>query len=96
MLSNLTLDIDRKDRNGVNAFFMGYSHIPLMKRLMEKGVAMYEKNTNGSNVLHIAVKRGNIEVLQELIRIQYPLNEPKVNGITAAGIAAMKGSLGIL
>ena len=98
MLSNVALDIDKKDKNGVNAFFMAayHSHIKLMRRLMEKGVAMYEKNTNGSNVLHIAVKRGNIEVLKELIRIQYPLNEPKVNGITAAGIAAMKGSLGIL
>jgi len=47
-------------------------------------------------VLHVAVKRGNIEVLEELIRIQYPLNEPKVNGITALGIAAMRGNLNVL
>jgi ankyrin repeat protein len=98
MLSNMTLDIDKTDRNGVNSFFMAayHGHIKVMRRLMEKGVAMFEKNANGSNVLHIAVKRGNMEVLKELIRIQYPLNEPKVNGITAVGIAAMKGTLEIL
>ncbi len=32
----------------------------------------------------------------ELIRIQYPLNEPKINGISAIGIAAMKGNYKIM
>jgi ankyrin repeat protein len=37
-----------------------------------------------------------MDVLKELIRIKYPLNEPKINGITAIGIAAMKGNLQVL
>ena len=98
MLSNITVDINKKDKNGVNAFFMAAYHgkVLVMRRLMEKGAAMFEKNANGSSVLHIAVKRANMDVLDELVWIQYPLNEPKVNGITALGIAAMRGSLKIL
>ena len=46
-----------------------HGHVSLMRRLMEKGAQIFEKNTNGSNVLHIAVKRGNLDVLKELIRI---------------------------
>lgn len=95
MLANPTLDINKSDKNGVNAFFMAayHGHIPIMRRLMEKGINMFKKNSNGSNVLHIAVKREQMEVLNELIRIKYPLDEPKVNGITACGIAAMRGSV---
>jgi ankyrin repeat protein len=98
MLSNPSLDIDKSDKNGVNAFFMAayHGHIPIMRRLMEKGINMFKKNSNGSNVLHIAVKREQMEVLNELIRIKYPLDEPKVNGITACGIAAMRGSVKFL
>jgi len=46
--------------------------------------------------LHISVKWGNIDVINELIRIKYPLNEPKVNGITALGISAIYGKLNIM
>ena len=46
--------------------------------------------------MHVAVKRGNIEVINELVRIKYPLNEPKVNGITALGISAIHGKLQIM
>jgi ankyrin repeat protein len=98
MLCNPGLDIEKVDKNGVNAFFMAayHGHIPVMRRLMEKGIDMFHKNANGSNVLHIAVKREQMDVIHELIRIQYPLDEPKVNGITAFGIAAMRGSMEIL
>jgi hypothetical protein len=33
------------------------------------------------------VKRGNIEVINELIAMDFPLNLPKANGVTALGIA---------
>ena len=90
MLSNRDIDVNKKDKNGVNSYFMaGYhGHISVMRRLMEKGADIFQKNSNGSNVLHIATKRGNMSVLKELVRIKYPLNEPKINGITAVGIAA--------
>ena len=71
MLTNPGVEINKKDKNNVNSFFMAayHSNMPVMRRLMEKGADIYEKNSNGSNVLHIAVKRGNLEVLHELIRI---------------------------
>ena len=98
LLSNPHLDINKKDKNGVNAYFMAayHGHVMVMRRLMGKGAEMCEKNTNGSNALHIAVKRGNVDVVKELIRIQYELDDPKVNGITALGIAAMRGNAEIL
>jgi ankyrin repeat protein len=67
-----------------------------MRRLLEKGAEIFEKNSNGSNVLHLAAKRGNISVLKELVRIKYPLDDPKINGITAVGIAAQRGSVDII
>jgi len=46
-----------------------HGNIGVMRRLMEKGADMFQKNVNGSNVLHIAVKKGNLDVIRELIRI---------------------------
>lgn len=39
MLSNLTVDINKKDKNGVNAYFMAAYHgnTKIMRRLLEKG-----------------------------------------------------------
>lgn len=46
--------------------------------------------------MHIAVKNGNIQVIQALLDIHYPLDYAKNNGVTAIGIAAFKGDLKIL
>ena len=71
MLLNPDLDINKTDKNGVNAFFMAayHNHISVMKRLMKKGINMFGKNSNGSNVLHIAVKREQMNIIHELIQI---------------------------
>ena len=37
----------------------------------------------------MAVKRENLQVLQELIKMDYDLNHAKNNGVTALGIAAL-------
>ena len=34
-----------------------------MRLLMQKGIDLMCRNANGSNALHIAVKRGNIQVI---------------------------------
>jgi ankyrin repeat protein len=98
MLNNYKLDINKSDSFGVNAFWIAafYGHVPIMLRLMEKGADIYSKNHNGSNVLHIAVKKNNEKVVQQLIKMKFPLNITKNNGITAAGIAAFKGFLNML
>jgi ankyrin repeat protein len=62
-----------------------------MKLLHERGINIYAQNQNGTNALHIAVKKNNLDVLRELVLIKYDLNTPKKNGLTAASIAAFKG-----
>ena len=54
------------------------------------------KNQNGSNALHIAVKRGLFAVVQSLILMDFPLDEVKDNGITALGIAAYRGNVSMM
>lgn len=44
----------------------------------------------------MAVKKGNFEVIETLLEMEYPLEIPKNNGITALGIAAFKGDILLL
>lgn len=60
-----------------------------MKTLVRAEVDRYAKNQNGSNALHMAVKRDSIGVLTELIQTDYDVNIPKNNGVTGLGIAAL-------
>jgi len=62
-----------------------------MKLLISKGIDLMCRNQNGSNALHIAVKNGNMQVIQSLIDMHYPLEYAKNNGVTAIGIAAFQG-----
>ena len=41
----------------------------------------------------MAVKKNNLDVVQALIDIRYPLDYTKNNGVTAIGIAAYVGNL---
>ena len=41
----------------------------------------------------MAVKKGNHSVIETLLELEFPLEIPKNNGITAIGIAAFKGDL---
>ena len=95
MLSNPTIKMNKTDKHGVSAFFMAAFHgnLNVMKRLVEAGAEIHNKNSTGSNVLHVAVKRDNLKVVRELISMKYPLDEPKVNGITPRAIAGMRGNL---
>lgn len=65
MLNNKTVEVNRIDSFGVNAFWISafYGHLSIMKRLMEKGADIYCRNHNGSNVLHISVKKNNFGVV---------------------------------
>ena len=63
---------------------------------MNQKIDILCRNQNGSNALHIAVKKENVEVIKVLLKMNYPLDFTKSNGVTAAGIAAFKGNLKIL
>jgi len=52
-------------------------------------IDIYARNQNGSNALHMAIKRENKLVFKSLIDSNYDLNYPKNNGVTALGIAAL-------
>ena len=43
----------------------------------------------------MAVKRDNLEVVNELLRLSYDLKIPKNNGVTALGIAALSNKLNL-
>ena len=87
-LPNLIVDLNQTDANGINAFWIAayYNHARLLRNLSDLGIERQIVNEIGSNALHIAVKRGNIEVIHELIAMDFPLNLPKANGVTALGI----------
>ena len=65
MLNNKVLNINMSDSFGVNAFWISafYGYADIMKRLMEKGADIYARNHNGSNVLHISVKKNNLAIV---------------------------------
>jgi len=99
MLANRTLDINKKDKFGVNAFWIAsfYGKLDFMGILRDHGADVYATNQNSSNALHIAVKKKSLDVVRYLITTcAYKLDITKHNGVTALGIAAFKGYLGIL
>jgi potassium channel len=97
-LPNLIVDINQRDGNGINAFWIAayYNHSRLLRMLSDLGIDRLVKNDIGSNALHIAVKRGNCEAIEEMIVMDFPLDIPKANGVTALGIAIHGGDLKIV
>ena len=67
-----------------------------MRFLVSRGIDIMNRNQNGSNALHIAVKKDNFKVIQSLIDMHYPLDYTKNNGVTAVGIACYKGSVQLI
>ena len=77
----------------MNAFWIAafYGHVNTLELLAKTEIDKYAMNQNGSNALHMAVKRNNREVMEALIKMDYDLDRPKNNGVTALGIAALAG-----
>ena len=95
MLQNPGLDINITDNFGVNAFWIAafHGHFDSLRILYRCEVEMYSTNQNGSNALHMAVKKQNYRVIKELIAMKFDVQWPKNNGVTALGIAALAGDL---
>jgi ankyrin repeat protein len=60
----------------VNSFWIAayYNHFRILRILSDLGSDRLSKNEIGSNALHIAAKRNNIEILEELIALDFPLD----------------------
>ena len=67
-----------------------------MNLLASHNIALLCKNQNGSNALHIAVKKGDHKAVDALLALKFPVDEQKKNGITALGIACFTGNLLLL
>ena len=96
MSQNSTIDVNKTDRNGVNAFWIAawYGRVETMRKLLSMRVDPLAANQNGSNALHIAVKLGHFEAVKEIIRLKnFPVDAMKKNGVTAMGIAAYRGNI---
>ena len=65
LLANKRLDINKRDRYGVNAFWIAafYEQLSTIRLLANTAIDRYAMNQNGSNALHMAVKRENIAVV---------------------------------
>jgi len=70
------VNINKADKYGINAFWIAafYGNIEVMKSLVDRGADIFARNHNGSNALHIAVKKNNFSIVQALVNIKYPLN----------------------
>ncbi len=61
-----------------------------MELLNEKGCDRFCKRKDGTNALHLAVKKSNKEMINMLMRMGFPIDEPKKNGYTALTIAVFE------
>lgn len=96
MSQNCTIDVNKTDKNGVNAFWIAawFGRVETMRKLLSLRVDPLAINQNGSNALHIVVKLGHFDAVRELIRLRnYPVDAMKKNGVTAMGIAAFRGNV---
>lgn len=93
MLANATLDINARDNEGLNAFWVGanFGHGDIMALLAERNADILVTNKHGANALHLACKRSFPNVVKMLVKSNFPLNERTVKGMTALAIAAYKG-----
>jgi ankyrin repeat protein len=100
MLQNKMLDINKKDSDGVNAFWIAayFGHGKVMSVLAESGIDVMNTDPKGYNVLHVAAKKSNVkgypaeEIITMLIKSGFPLDNVTDKGETAVAIAAQRGN----
>ena len=96
MLENKRLEINKKDEQGLNSFWIAArtGNGEIMRVLAEHGVDIYNTDKNGNNVLHLTARfEDKFNILQMLVKSRYDLNLQNKDGDTAAHIAAQKGNI---
>ena len=96
MLENKKLDINKKDENGLNSFWIAarYGNGEIMRVLAEHGIDIYNTDKRGNNALHISAKFDDrTNICKMLVNSHYNLDAQNNDGDTATHIAAQKGHL---
>jgi ankyrin repeat protein len=98
MLENRFLDINRKDKFGLNSFWIAcmYGHGGVMKVLAENGIDVFVTNEKLYNVLHLAAKKNYINIVKMLIKSKFPLDDLTSEGLTAVCLGAKKGHTSVV
>ena len=76
MLENKMLDINKKDGDGVNAFWIAcrFGHGNVMRVLAEAEIDVMNKDLKGYNVLHVAAKFKYDNIVKMLVQSRFPLD----------------------
>jgi ankyrin repeat protein len=73
MKRNHTVLFDILDKYKINSLWIAsyYGNLNVVEALIPLTKNLYATNQNGSNALHIAVKRSNIDIVRVLIQYKY-------------------------
>lgn len=63
-----------------------------LETLLDRGAQISQKDEHGNTCLHLAAKRGENEIAQDLVSFGCPVNERNQLGETAADIVALQGN----
>ena len=98
ILTNRNIDIQIKNENGVNAFWIAclYGHGDTMKTLAEKDIDIFCTNPSKVNVLHLATNKNYKNIVTMLLDSEYPLDLETDEGMTAFQLAAYHGHIEIV
>ena len=92
ILCNPSLNINQLDHQGINAIYVCayYGHFELLKLLKQHG-GVYAPSNKGTTVLHVAAKKGYIDILKYLLHEsknqKIHVDSRKKNGMTASMLA---------
>ena len=91
MLENKKLDVNKKDENGLNSFWIAarYGNGEIIRVLAEAGIDIYNTDKRGNNALHLSAKFDDrYHICKMLVLSHYNLNAQNNDGDTATHIAA--------
>ena len=99
LIVNQGININQEDNAGINALYVSayYGHLKVLKLLKHHG-GEFKPSHKGTTVLHIACKKGYIDIVRYLLHEikDEDVNARKGNGLTPVMLAVAKNHLFIL
>lgn len=90
------INLRDKSRNRPLHWAASYGHADVVAYLLDNGAETDVKNENKDNALHCAVKGGNVECVERLLKAKSALaKERNAQGQTAADVASARGLVDI-